>query len=148
MRSLITILIGKKVAKMGSRGLYEELDKTFLLKSLDTMKNAISLYDENLRLVYANQEYCDNMFIDNIEDVIGKTLEEVQNMGGVVVFAMQANKEKMVLPEVVKYGKTFKDWEVKLYRKSDPHKAKMLIFDMYPLTDETGKIRGVVEVAH
>ena len=148
MRSLITILIGKKVAKMGSRGLYEELDKTFLLKSLDTMKNAISLYDEKLRLVYANQEYCDNMFIDNIEDVIGKTLEEVQNMGGVVVFAMQANKEKMVLPEVVKYGKTFKDWEVKLYRKSDPHKAKMLIFDMYPLTDETGKIRGVVEVAH
>ncbi len=148
MHSPITTLIEKRKSRMEIRKMYEDLDKNFLLKSLDTMKNAISLYDENLRLVYANQEYCDNMYIDKVESVIGKTLEEVQKMGDVVVFAMQANKERMVLPEVVKYGKTFKDWEVKLYRKNDPHKAKMLIFDMYPLTDETGKIRGVVEIAH
>ena len=127
---------------------FENLDKTFLLKSLDTLQNAISIYDDKLRLVYANENYCKNMFIDDVKDVLGKTIEEVQKISGVKIFAIQANKEKLAFPDVLKYGKTFVDWEVKISRKNDPEKTKILLFDMYPVKDENGVIRGIVEVSH
>ena len=127
---------------------FENLDKTFLLKSLDTLQNAISIYDEKLRLVYANENYCKNMFIDDVNDVLGKTIEEVQEISGVKIFAIQANKEKLAFPDVLKYGKGFVDWEVKISRKNDPQKTKILLFDMYPVKDENGTIKGIVEVSH
>jgi sigma-54 dependent transcriptional regulator, acetoin dehydrogenase operon transcriptional activator AcoR len=127
---------------------FENLDKTFLLKSLDTLQNAISIYDDKLRLVYANENYCKNMFIDDVNDVLGKTIEEVQEISGVKIFAIQANKEKLAFPDVLKYGKAFVDWEVKISRKNDPQKTKILLFDMYPVKDENGVIKGIVEVSH
>ena len=127
---------------------FENLDKTFLLKSLDTLQNAISIYDDKLRLVYANENYCKNMFIDDVNDVLGKTIEEVQEISGVKIFAIQANKEKLAFPDVLKYGKGFVDWEVKISRKNDPQKTKILLFDMYPVKDENGTIKGIVEVSH
>ena len=127
---------------------FENLDKTFLLKSLDTLQNAISIYDDKLRLVYANENYCKNMFIDNVNDVLGKTIEEVQEISGVKIFAIQENKEKLAFPDVLKYGKAFVDWEVKISRKNDPQKTKILLFDMYPVKDENGVIKGIVEVSH
>ncbi len=128
--------------------IFKDLDKTFLLKSLNIMQNAFSVYDENLRLVYANDSYCQNMFIDDLTEMLGKTIQQIEERCGVRVFAMQANKEKLVLPEVLKYGLSFVDWEVKLYKKDDPQKSKMVLFDMYPIIDDSGQIKGVVEVSH
>lgn len=128
--------------------IFKDLDKTFLLKSLNIMQNAFSVYDENLRLIYANESYCRNMFIENLEDMLGKTIEEIEKICGVRVFSMQANKEKLALPIVLKYGVTLVDWEVKLYKENDPKQTKMVLFDMYPILDDEGKVRGVVEVSH
>ncbi len=128
--------------------IFKDLDKTFLLKSLNIMQNAVSVYDEKLRLIYANDSYCRDMFIDNLEEMLGKTIQEIEELCGVRVFAMQANREKLALPEVLKYGVAFIDWEVKLYKKDDPQKSKMVLFDMYPILDDSGKIKGVVEVSH
>ena len=128
--------------------IFKDLDKTFLLKSLNIMQNAVSVYDEKLRLIYANDSYCRNMFIDNLQEMLGRTIQEIEELCGVRVFAMQANREKLALPEVLKYGVAFIDWEVKLYKKDDPQKSKMVLFDMYPILDDSGKIKGVVEVSH
>jgi sigma-54 dependent transcriptional regulator, acetoin dehydrogenase operon transcriptional activator AcoR len=80
--------------------------------------------------------------------VLGKTIEEVQEISGVKIFAIQENKEKLAFPDVLKYGKAFVDWEVKISRKNDPQKTKILLFDMYPVKDENGVIKGIVEVSH
>ena len=127
---------------------FRDLDKIFLLKSLNFMQNAVSVYDENLRLIYANESYCRDMFIENLEDMIGKTIQEIEKLCGVRVFAMQANKEKLALPMVLKYGMTLIDWEVKLYKENEPQKAKMVLFDMYPILDDAGKVKGIVEISH
>lgn len=124
------------------------MDQRFLLESLDSMQNAISIYDENLRLVYANESYCRNMYIEDREAVLGKKIDEITEATGVKIFAMQENREQLQLPKVIAYGKTVLDWEVKLYKEDAPEKVKMLVFDMYPIFDREGKIRGVIEASH
>lgn len=128
--------------------IFKDLDKNFLLKSLNIMQNAVSVYDEKLRLLYANESYCRDMFIDNLEEMLGRTIQEIEKLCGVRVFSMQANKEKLALPMVLKYGVTLIDWEVKLYKESEPQKAKMVLFDMYPILDKDGRVKGIVEVSH
>ncbi len=124
------------------------MDQIFLMESLDSIQNAISIYDENMRLVYANDSYFRNMFIDDRESMLGKSINEVVKDSGVVVFAMQSSKEQLELLKVFAYGKEVIDWEVKLYKKDDPKKSRMLVFDMYPIMDRNGKIRGVIEMSH
>ena len=133
---------------MELKTIFRDLDMTFLLESLDSMENAISIYDEKLRLVYANDSYCRNMYIDDRASVLGETIDEIMDKSGVKVFAIQANKEQITLYKVLEYGKAFVDWEVKLFKKDAPEKTKMLLFDMWPLFDQKGNVRGVIEASH
>lgn len=133
---------------MSLERIFKDLNMTFLLESLDSMENAISIYDDRLRLVYANDSYCRNMYIDDRTGMLGKTIDEIIKESGVKIFAMQVNREQVILHKVLEYGKAFVDWEVKLFKEDKPQETKMLLFDMWPLYDKQGYIRGVVETSH
>lgn len=133
---------------MNLNRMFEKLDKTILLESLDMLHNAFSVYDRELRLVYANETYCRDMQIADLSEALGKTLTEIMSAGGVKVIDMEENREHLSLPAVLKYGETFVDKEVKLVNDSVPGNAKMMMFDMFPIIDDDGKIKGAVEVSH
>ncbi len=133
---------------MDLASVFRGLDKGILLQCLDSMQNAISIYDKDLKLLYANDSYCRNMFIEDRASVLGRNINDIMKESGVKVFAMQANKEKLALPQVLEYGKSINDWEVKLFNDDDPKKTRMMVFDMYPIFDEDGQVKGVIETSH
>ncbi|MGI6211922.1 MAG: sigma-54 interaction domain-containing protein [Anaerovoracaceae bacterium] len=129
--------------------IFENQDIAFLLESLDSLQNAISIYDSDLRLIYANQNYFRNMFFEDKEDAIGKTIDELMEEYGTHVFAIEANKECLEFKKVIEYGTSVLNWEVKTYPESDPDRAKILVYDMYPIRDPSdGSVEGVIEVSH
>lgn len=128
--------------------IFTDINIQFLLKSLDSIQNAISIYDRNLRLFYANDSYCRNMLIDDRAAVIGETIENIMRKSGVKIISLETNREQLALPQVLEYGNTVLDREVKLVKENDPKKTKMLIFDMYPIFDEGKNVCGVIEVSH
>lgn len=127
--------------------IFRDLDKDFLIESLDKMQNAISIFNEDMRLMYCNDDYCRNMFIDSRENAVGKRIDDILNRYHIKIYSLEDNKEHLEMTKVMEYGKPIVDWEVKIL-KEDTDKSHILSFDMFPLLDEQGRTRGVIEMSH
>lgn len=118
-----------------------------IVKSLDTLKNALSVYDHNGGLLFGNRTFCDNFAINDLSAVLGKPIQEIAKDNNIEVTATGCNVNKWRMFEVLETGKEVLDWEVCLERKDKDISPRFVSNDMYPLFDEYGNVKGLIEIS-
>lgn len=134
MASLLEILDGS------------ETDARFLLRSLDSMRNAISIYDSDAHLIFANEDFCRCMHIGNRKDVIGMYANDILQYANIKIHSMENNSNQMKMMDVLKDGQEALNWEVRLESQTPPNKVHVVTNDMYPVLDKEGRVEGMVEL--
>lgn len=119
-----------------------------LLYCLNSVKNAISIYDENATLLYANTSFCKDLSIPNLEDALGRNINDVIRDIGAKIHSMEDNSSSLKMMDVLKNGEEVIDWEIRIESTEGQKESKLVSNDMYPVVDETGKVTGMVELTH
>lgn len=126
----------------------DENNSRHLLHCLNSVKNAISIYDENATLLYANTSFCKDLSIPNLEDALGRNINDVIRDIGAKVHSMEDNSSSLKMMDVLKNGEEVIDWEVRIEPVASGEESKLVSNDMYPVLDDAGKVRGMVELTH
>ncbi len=120
-----------------------------LLYHLDATQSAISMFDQNATLLFANRSFCKNSHIHDRQAAIGMNISDVLKQANVQVRSIETNSIQLKMMDVLNSGKKVLDWEVKL-ESTSPSSSKdtlRISNDMYPVFDEAGNVTGMVEVA-
>ena len=120
---------------------------SFVIKSLDALQNAISIYDRNGSLLFANKAFCKNFAINDLPAVIGKSIQEIVKKNNIEVTATGSSTTNWRMFEVLKSGKEILNWEVRLDYKGIDGLPIFISNDMYPLFDTHGKVAGMIEIS-
>lgn len=118
-----------------------------LVKSLDSIENAVSIYDKDANLLYANDVFCKFFLIKDKTSIIGMPIEEIIKSQGIHVHSMEPNRSKMKMMDVLQYGKKALDYGVRLESKFDPNYGQLVENDMFPLFDAQGNVSGMIEIS-
>jgi transcriptional regulator with PAS, ATPase and Fis domain len=124
-----------------------ESGSRYLLDCLDSVRNAISIYDKEARLLFANHCFCNYFRIDNREAVIGLDIRDIMKSTGITVSSMEKNSRHLKMLDVLKNGEEALDWEVRIESKDMPNKARLASNDMYPVINQNGEVEAMVELA-
>lgn len=119
----------------------------YLLNCLDSVRNAISIYDKDANLLFANNNFCKYFHIDNRDAVIGMNIRDIMHRAGIKIHAMENNSDNLKMLDVLKNGKEALDWEIRLESKDTPNSAKLASNDMYPVINKNGEVEGMVELS-
>ena len=141
-------------------GLYEDLHRIltiiekdesscrYLLDCFDSVNNAISIYDSDARLLYANSSFCNDLYIKDRDSAIGCDINEINAANGVKIHSMEDNSSRLKMMYVLEKGREAIDWEVRIESADTPDKYRLLSNDMYPVRDDRGRVCGMVELTH
>ncbi len=120
----------------------------FVIQSLDSLKNALSVYDHNGNLLFGNKIFCRNFAIKDLSKAVGRQLIDVAKENGIEVTATGANVTKWRMYEVLETGKEIINWEVRLDDKNKPGAQPLFVSnDMYPVLDKGGNVQGMIEIS-
>ena len=123
------------------------VDNCFLTQCLDSVDNAICIYDDKTRLVYANKAYCNLMNIEDREAMIGKTVLEIMKHSKIKIQATQTASSRLKMMDVIKTGKKALNWEISVESEQSPSDALFIVNNIYPVKDTIGKVRNLIEIA-
>ena len=123
------------------------VDNCFLTQCLDSVDNAICIYDDKTRLVYANKAYCNLMNIEDREAMIGKTVLEIMKHSKIKIQATQTASSRLKMRDVIKTGKKALNWEISVESEQSPSDALFIVNNIYPVKDTIGKVRNLIEIA-
>ena len=123
------------------------VDNCFLTQCLDSVDNAICIYDDKTRLVYANKAYCNLMNIEDCEAMIGKTVLEIMKHSKIKIQATQTASSRLKMMDVIKTGKKALNWEISVESEQSPSDALFIVNNIYPVKDTIGKVRNLIEIA-
>lgn len=126
----------------------DESRSGYLLQCLDSVKNAISIYDGEARLLYANSNFCRDLSIEEPDSAIGRNINDVVKELGIKIHSMEDNSTHLKMMDVLKKGEEAIDWEVRIEYPDAPDHYKMVSNDMYPVLDSSGQVKGMVELTH
>ena len=121
--------------------------KDYLLKCFDSARNAISIFDREARLLFANETFCKFFHIDDRAAVIGMHIDDVLKRYGIRVQAMDSNVTHLTMMDVLKTGKETLDCGVRLESQLDPGYVQLVDNDMYPVLDDQGDVSGMIEIS-
>lgn len=122
---------------------YNERD---LLGFLDSVGNAISIYDKDANLLYANRMFYKDMHMEELGDVIGMNIQDILERTGLKIHSMENNSNHLKMMDVLANGEEALDWEVRIESQGALAQAKLVSNDMYPVIDENNKVIGMVEI--
>lgn len=120
---------------------------SLIIKSLDALQNAISIYDCNGVLLFANKAFCKNFAINDLSAAIGKSIQEIAKENNIEVTATGSSTNSWRMFEVLENGKEILNWEVRLDHKNIDALPLFISNDMYPLFDIRGKVQGMIEIS-
>jgi len=120
----------------------------YLIGCLDSVENAICIYDKNACLLYGNKAYCDNMHVKNRDDVIGMNILDMTKQYGIKIHATKNNSDNLKMMDLLKNGKKILDWEVMIETETSTNKAQFVSNNMYPIKSSSGQVSGMVEVSY
>lgn len=126
----------------------DESSSRYLLSCLNSVKNAISIYDENATLLYANTSFCKDLSIPHLETALGCNINDVIRDAGMKVHSMEDNSSSLKMMDVLKNGEEVIDWEVRIEPTDLQDESKLVSNDMYPVLDDVGNVKGMVELTH
>lgn len=126
---------------------HNELVRNFIFDGLDALPNSIFIYDEKLRLLYANSDSCNYIHIRDRDVELGKPINDILQECGVQFRSVKKPHDYLKVNDVIKYGKPVIDWEVEVTNVQDPNDCMTASNDMYPLFNAQGKVCGVAEIS-
>lgn len=124
-----------------------EKHNQYLLNYLDSVQNSISLYDKDANLLFANNNFCKYLQIDDRDAVIGMHIRDIMNRAGIKAYSMENNSDHLKMLDVLKNGKEVLDWEVRLESQKTPNVVQLASNDMYPVINKNGEVEGMVELS-
>ena len=111
----------------------EDLHNQHLLNCLDSMRNAISIYDKEAHLLFCNRTFCSNLHIKDRDIALGMHADDLLKYHNVKIYSMENNSNHMKMMDVLEKGIEVLDWEVRLESQDHPNKAQLVSNDMYPI---------------
>lgn len=126
---------------------HNEQLRHFIFDGLDALPNSLFIYDEKLRLLYANADTCSYIHIKDRELELGKPIKEILEECGVQFRSVKKPHDYLKVNDVIKYARPVIDWEVEVTNVKDPSDHMIASNDMYPLFDADGKVSGVAEIS-
>lgn len=120
---------------------------TTILKGLDVIKNAISLFDHNGALIFANKSFCNNFSIDDLNAEIGKSIKQIAKEKKIEVTSTGNSFNNWRMFEVLETGKEILNWETRLDKNGTTREPLFISNDMYPLFDNYGNVIGLIEIS-
>lgn len=126
---------------------HNEQLRNFIFDGLDALPNSLFIYDEKLRLLYANSDTCSYIHIKDRDHELGKPINEILEECGVQFTSVKKPHNYLKVNDVIKYGKPVIDWEVEVTNVKDPSDHMIASNDMYPLFDAEGNVSGVAEIS-
>lgn len=126
---------------------HNERIREFIFQGLDALPNSIHICDKDLRLVYANSDFCRYMHLQDREKAYGRLIEDIMQDIGVKFIAAKGHRENLKAKDILRYGKPVIDWEVEVVSTTAPDDYMLASNDMYPLFDKDGKVSGVSEIS-
>lgn len=120
----------------------------YLLECLDCTESAICIYDKDAYLLYGNKSYLDNMQIFDREAVIGMNVLDITKQSGIKIRASKNGSNNLKMLDVLRNGNRILDWEVMIESETSPNKARFVSNNMYPVKNKSGKVDGMIEIAH
>ncbi len=117
-----------------------------LWDSLDAVKKSISIYDKDATLLYANRHFCNYLHLTDRKQIIGRQIEDVIKSAGTKVHSIDTNTNKLKMHDVLHKGEEVIDWEVRILSSNGD--TQIAGNDMYPVLDEGGNVKGMVEITH
>ncbi len=127
--------------------IHNERVRAFIFQGLDALPNSIHICDKDLRMVYANSDFCRYMHLQDREKAYGRPIEDIMQDIGVKFIAAKGHRENLKAKDVLQYGKPVIDWEVEVVSTTSPNDYMLASNDMYPLFDAAGKVSGVAEIS-
>lgn len=128
---------------------HNESLRDFIFYGLDTLPNSICVYDKDLRLLYANSDFCNYLRLKDKKSEMGKNIHDILESCGTKFFSIKKPHDQLSVQNVIKYGKPVIDWEVEVTNVNDPPSKESLMAsnDMYPIFDDEGNVKGVAEIS-
>lgn len=118
-----------------------------ILKSLDVVGNAISVYDEEARVLFANRRFYDDFHIRVKEKPIGMKITDITEEFGLNFRSFEKTSSgRFKMFDVLAEGKEALDWEIRLEFTKSGEPSRLVSNDMYPIKDENGRVKGLVEI--
>ena len=117
------------------------------LQCFDEIKNAVSIYDKDGRLLFANKAFCRNFRIADFNTVRGKKIIDIAIEHGLENTASGNTIGGWKMFDVLKNGETIMNWEVRLDSLGSHNMPLYISNDMYPIRNEDGEILGMIEIA-
>ena len=121
--------------------------RDFIFQGLDSLPNSIHMYDNHLRLIYANSDFCAYAHIEDRDSAYGKSIDDILQKVGTQFVSIKNPRSDLKVKEVLKYDRPVVDWEVEVKSTKNPNEYMFASNDIYPLHDNEGKISGVVEIS-
>lgn len=121
--------------------------RNFIFDGLDALPNSICIYDENLRLLYANSDFCSYLHIKDRDVDLGRPINDILKDRGVQFTSVKKPHDYLKVNDVIRYGKPVIDWEVEVTSLDDPSGYMIASNDMYPMLDSKGAVSGVAEIS-
>jgi len=118
----------------------------YLLNCLNSMRNAISIYDKEANLLFANNNFCEYFCIDDRDAVIGMNILDIMKRVGLNVHSMENDSSGLKMFDVLRSGKEALDWEVRVESQATAN-AWLASNDLYPVLNINGEVDGLVELA-
>ena len=119
----------------------------FFLQCFDEIKNAVSIYDKDGRLLFANKAFCRNFKIGDFEAVRGKSIVDIAVEHGLENTGYGNTISGWKMFDVLKNGETIMNWETRLDTRGSNNMPLYISNDMYPLFNSNGQILGMIEIA-
>lgn len=122
-------------------------DNQYLLNFFNSVHNSISLYDKDANLLFANDNFCKYLSIEDRNCSIGMNIRNIMENAGLKAYSMENNSSRLKMLDVLKDGKEVLDWEVRIESQDGSKVDQLASNDMYPVLTKDGEIEGMVEIS-
>lgn len=119
----------------------------FIVDAFDSTDNAVSIYDKNACLVYANAAYLKNMRLKDLKTLMGMNILDITKQCGIKIHAMKTDSNRLKMFDVMRTGKKMLDWEVGITAESSSNSMQLISYNMYPIKDFAGRVQGLIEIS-
>ncbi len=126
---------------------HNEKLRNFIFDGLDALPNSICVYDKDLRLLYANSDFCNYLHIRDRCAELGKPIDDILRTCGTSFTSIKKPHDHLKVNDVIRYGKPVIDWEVEVTNNEAAGDCMIASNDMYPLFDDRGVVNGVAEIS-
>lgn len=119
----------------------------YLLSCLDSVDNAICIYDKNATLLFGNKAYFKNMHISDTSSAIGMHISDITRESKITVHPSKHSPNSLKMLDVLKTGRQARDWEFSIESQSSPNNAQLYSVNMYPILNKSSQVDGMIEVS-